>query len=208
MITLYGHGSRSAANILKIRAALAEGGVDYGYVVVDLAKGEQHKPDFVAINPHGKVPVLVDDGFALPESDAILWYVAEKYPSAKLLPAELQHRARVLQWCNFASTSLYSQSYDLYTHTTGAELANRSAFVAQRARGALDRALAVLEKRLSDREFVATDALTIADLAIAAVVHMLRTRSQIDSPAYPRVTAHHERVAQRPAWRKALADTP
>ncbi len=65
-------------------------------------------------NPHGKVPVLVDDDFALPESDAILWYLAEKYPAAALLPGDLRERARVRQWCDFACTSLYSSSYELY----------------------------------------------------------------------------------------------
>ena len=83
---LYGSSNTRSFNTLKIRFALAEVGAAYDFVPVDLAKGESHTAEFKSINPHGKVPVLVDGDFALPESDAILWYVAEKDPGAKLLP--------------------------------------------------------------------------------------------------------------------------
>jgi glutathione S-transferase len=208
MLTLYAHGNRSAANTLKIRAALAEAGAGYSYKVVDLAKGEQRNADFLAINPHGKVPALVDGDFALAESDAILWYVAEKLPKAGLLPEGAEGRARVLQWCDFASTSLYPASYDIHIHTAWAEPPNRSAWVAERAQTALERALRVLDKRLTGRSFVAADSLTIADYAIASVIHTIKSREQADLARYPNVTAHYERIASRPAWAKALSESP
>jgi glutathione S-transferase len=205
---LYGHARRTAANVLKIRAALSEAGVDYDYVVLDLAHGDQKRPEYLAINPHGKVPVLVDDDFVLPESDAILWYVAEKYPTAGLLPADPRGRARVLQWCDFASSGLYVWSYDHFTHTSQAEPANRSAWVAGRARAALDRALGVLEQRLAGRQFVASESLSIADFGVAAVILMLETRSELEPAAYPNIRTHYQRIAARPAWIEAVADTP
>src|SRR5438067_1465340 len=113
MIKLYGHVNRRSPNSLKLRVALAEIGVRYSYVPVNLAAGEQKEPGFLVLNPHGKIPVLLDDGFVLPESDAILWYLAEKHPEARLLPQPYgnllaaQDRARVLQWCDFASTGIY-----------------------------------------------------------------------------------------------------
>ena len=118
MLTVYGHATRTAANILKLRAVLAEAGADYQYKALDLANGEQHAPWYKAINPHGKVPVLLDEDFALPESDAILWYLAEKFPQLGLLPSDPKGRARVLQWCDFASASLYVASYEIHIHTT------------------------------------------------------------------------------------------
>jgi glutathione S-transferase len=208
MLTLYGHGNRTAANVLKIRLALAEAGVDYEFKVIDLANGQQHKPEYLAINPHGKVPVLVDGSFALPESDAILWYIAETYSGAKLLPGDVQGRARVLQWCDFASTSLYTASYEIFLNTSYGEPANRSEFIAGRARAALDRAMTVLDGRLEGRQFVAVDALSIADLGIAAVVHMLKTREQVQLEARPNVLSHYQRICQRPSWQKATSDTP
>jgi glutathione S-transferase len=208
MLTLYAHANRAAANTLKIRAALLEAGAEFRHQVVDLAKGEHRNAEFLAINPHGKVPVLVDGDFALPESDAILWYVAEKFPAAGLLPGGAEGRARVLQWCDFASTSLYPASYDIHIHTAWAEPANRSAWVAERAQTALERALRVLDKRLTDRPFVAADSLTIADLGIASVVHMIKSRDQADLARYPGVAGHYGRIAGRPSWTKALSDSP
>jgi glutathione S-transferase len=205
---LYGHVRRTAANILKIRAALSEVGVDYDYVVLDLAHGDQKRPEYLAINPHGKVPVLVDDDFVLPESDAILWYVAEKYPAAGLLPADARGRARALEWCDFASSGLYHWSYEHFTHTSQADPADRSTWVAGRARAALDRALGVLEQRLAGRQFVASESLGIADFGVAAVILMLETRSQVELTAYPNITAHYQRIAARPAWVRAVGDTP
>ncbi len=206
MLTLYGHANRNAANVLKIRAALAETGVEYSYVAIDLANGKQHEPSFKAINPHGKVPVLVDGDFALPESDAILWYVAETFPKAQLLPNDIQGRARVLQWCDFASASLYVASYEIYIHTSWAEPQNRSLFILDRSRASLERAMKVLEERVEGRAFVATDSFSIADYAVVSVLHMLHTREQVSAGAYPNVKAYFDTIAKRAAWQKAIAD--
>src|SRR5688572_12194738 len=110
-LKLYGPVNRLSPNTLKLRVALAELDAVYEYHPVDLAKGEQHAPEFLAINPHGKVPVLVEDDFILPESDAILFYVAERFAEhrrePRLLATGARERARTLQWCDFASTTLY-----------------------------------------------------------------------------------------------------
>src|SRR4051812_35154227 len=107
---LYGSLNSRSFNTLKIRAAFAEAGVAFDYIAVDIPKGDNKTPEFLAMNPHGKIPVLLDGDFALAESDAILWYVAERHPEARLLPpaGDLRGRARVQQWCAFASTALYS----------------------------------------------------------------------------------------------------
>src|SRR3982751_2005302 len=104
MIKLYGAVNTKSFNTLKLRFALAEIGVPYEFIPIDLAKGEARTADFMRINPHGKVPVLVDGDFALPESDAILWYLGEAYPDAKLLPrfdgsaGVTQRRAQILRF--------------------------------------------------------------------------------------------------------------
>jgi GST-like protein len=124
------------------------------------------------------------------------------------LPADARGRARVLEWCDFASSGLYVWSYEHFAHTSQAEPANRSTWVAGRARAALDRALGVLEQRLAGRQFVASESLSIADFGVAAVILMLETRSELEPAAYPNITVHHQRIGARPAWVKAVADTP
>ena len=122
-LKLFGSTNPRSFNTLKIRFALAEIGADYEFVPVDVGKGEGRKPEFLSVNPHGKIPVPLDGEFALPESDAILWYLGEKFPDAKLLrPADgsqeaLQARAQVLRFCDIASTTFYPAYSEWWTAT-------------------------------------------------------------------------------------------
>src|SRR6185369_7274797 len=171
MIKLYGHVNRKSPNTLKLRVALAEAGARYEYVVVNLDAGEQKRPEFLALNPHGKIPVLVDGAFVLPESDAILWYIAETFPEAKLLTAAAgaagaagaQARARVLQWCDFSSTGLYQAYLDLYIHTVKGAPDKRVSWIGEAAAQKMDRLMGVMDTVLGGRAHLAGD-FSIADL--------------------------------------------
>jgi GST-like protein len=215
MIKLYGHANRKSPNTFKLRVALAEAGAPYRYVAVDLAAGEHKKPEFLALNPHGKIPVLVDGGFVLAESDAILWYIGETFPDAKLVPraasgvgaaaaAEAnQARARVLQWCDFVSTGLYQAYVDLYIHTLPASAADkRIAWIAEAAAQKMDRLMGVMDGVLAGRAHLAGD-LSAADLSAAAVIQQIKARLTPDPTAgRAHISAWYERVTDRPAWRK------
>jgi glutathione S-transferase len=205
MLALHGHANRLSINTLKIRVALAEANAPYQYVTVDLAKGEQRRPEFLALNPHGKVPVLVDGDFVLPESDAILWYVAEAFPAARLLGPTPRDRARALEWCDFAATTLYPAYYEIYAHTLSNSPEKRIPAVAEAARQRLARGLAVLEQVLGRREFLA-GAFSIADIANAVVLRGMRERlpELYDAAAAPHTEAWYQRVTARPAWKTAL----
>lgn len=212
---LFGTVNRKSFNTLKLRFALAEAGADYQFVPVDLAKGEQKTAEFLALNPHGKVPVLRDGNFALPESDAILWYIAEKFPDAKLLPAAgagpsaAQSRARVLQWCAFASTALYPAYADFWTYALGAP-DKRLPWAAELAQQKLTRNLDLLEAVLGGRQYLAgPDAgnLSIADLSNASMVNTLKLKMPSDPfTGRPQLSAWFQRVTSRPAWARALDD--
>ncbi|HZT34507.1 MAG TPA: glutathione S-transferase N-terminal domain-containing protein, partial [Nitrososphaera sp.] len=78
----------------KVRIVLAEKGLQYEKVTIDITKGEQKKPEFLAINPYGKVPALQDDGVTLYESTIIMEYLNDKYPHPPLLPLDPGQRAR------------------------------------------------------------------------------------------------------------------
>jgi glutathione S-transferase len=205
MLKLYGHANKVSINTLKIRVALAETGAAYEYVTVDLASGEQRSGAFLAINPHGKVPVLVDGDFVLPESDAILWYVAESFPAARLLGTTPRDRARALEWCDFASTGLYPAYYDVHYHTLSAPPEKRLAAVAENARQRVARGLKVLEQVLGQREYLA-GAFSIADLGTAVVLRGMREKipDLYEAAAAPSTEAWYQRVTARPAWKAAL----
>jgi glutathione S-transferase len=211
-VRLYGSTNKKSYNTLKIRAALAEAGAAYELVPVDLDKNENKTPDFLALNPHGKVPVLVDGDFALPESNAILWYVAETHPDSGLVPpadgtsATRQARARIAQWIDFAQTTLYVGYADWWNHALGDEK-KRVPALAEGALSKIHRGLGVMETVLATRDHIATLAFSLADLANASVVFALKRRLPDDPLArYPRVRAWYDRMLARPSFAGAIAD--
>jgi glutathione S-transferase len=214
MIKLYGSVNTKSFNTLKLRFALAEIGVPYEFSPVDLAKGEARTPDFMRINPHGKVPVLVDGEFALPESDAILWYLGERYPDAKLLPrfdgsaGVLQTRAQVLRFLGIASTAIYPAYSDWWTATSSDDPSKRNPTAAEAALARVTRALGVLEKALATVEHL-VGAFSLADVAAASIIFSLKRRLPTDPLAgLERTRAWYERVTARRAWRAVTADGP
>jgi glutathione S-transferase len=211
-VKLYGSTNKRSFNTLKIRAALAEAGAAYELVPIDLDKNENKTPAFLAINPHGKIPVLVDGDFALPESNAILWYVAETHRDSGLVPASdgtptaRQARARIAQWIDFAQTTLYAAYADWWNHALGDE-AKRDPEVAEKALGKIHRGLGVMETVLATRDHIATPAFSLADLSNASMVFALKRRLPDDPLArYPRVRAWYDRMLARPSFASAIAD--
>jgi glutathione S-transferase len=212
MIKLYGSSNTKSFNTLKLRFALAEIGVPHEFSPVDLAKGESRTADFMRINPHGKVPVLVDGDFALPESDAILWYLGETYPDATLLPRfdgsarVTQTRAQILRFLGVASTAIYPAYSDWWNATSSDDPAKRNPAAADAALARVTRALGVLDKTLASGEHL-VGAFSLADIANASIIFSLKRRLPVDPlGAFERTRTWYERVTSRPAWRAAIAD--
>ena len=211
---LYGSTNKKSFNTLKIRAALAEAGATYEFVPVDLDKGENKTPEYLALNPHGKVPVLTDGDFALPESNAILWYVAEMHPASSLVPrndgspAAIQARARVAQWLDFAQTTLYAAYAEWWNKALGGDH-ERDPAAAAAALGRIHRGLAVMEAVLAARPYLATPAFSMADLSNASMVFALERRLP-DEPLskYERVRAWYDRLRVRPSFASSISSGP
>jgi glutathione S-transferase len=210
-VKLYGSTNKRSFNTLKIRAALAEAGAPYEFVPVDLDKGENKTPEFLAINPHGKIPVLTDGTFALPESNAILWYVAETHPDSGLAPpndglAAIRARARIAQWLDFAQTTLYAAYADWWNHALG-DAKERVPAVAEKALGRIHRALGVMDAALAARPYIATPDFSMADLSNASMAFALHRRLPDDPLAkVERVRAWYDRIRARPSFGSAIAD--
>ena len=213
MLTLYAHVNRRSPNTFKLRLALAEAGARFDYRAVDLDAGEQRRPEFLALNPHGKIPVLVDGDFVLAESDAILWYLGERFPEARLLPvagvagaagaAARQARARVLQWCAFSSTGLYQAYLDVYIHKVVGAPDKRVSWIGDAAAKKMERLMGVLDGVLARRDYLAGD-FSLADLAAAGVLQTVKARIP-DDPTAGRaaIAAWYARVSDRPSWQRA-----
>ena len=160
-------GTSSSGNCHKVRMVLDITGRPYAWREIDVMKDETRTPEFLKLNPNGKVPVVtLDDGSALAESGAILWYFGE---GTALIPEDPLQRARMLQWMFF----------EQYTHEPAIAVARFILrFLKQpghkRLPGLQQRgheALAVMEQHLATHPFFAGERLSLADLALFAYTH-------------------------------------
>lgn len=204
MITLYGFGKVIDKVIgetrdLRVRWALEETGLPYKIHGVDHSGGEHKGPVYSEKSYFNQIPTIDDDGFTLSESGAILLYLAEK--SGKLIPKDFEGRTRVTQWCFVALTTVEPplSEIQMIHNFFGAEKNQERLVFLNRWAG---RVLGGIEKRLTDREWIATDEFTVADILLTSVLREIR-KTDLMKP-FPRVLAYYDRTQSRPAWNRAL----
>lgn len=146
---------------------LEEVGVPYELTFIDFAKKEQKAPGYMKLNPNGRIPTIVDRGngdFAVFESGAILWYLAEKY--GRFLPADARARSEVLQWLMFQMAGIGPMmGQAMYFQRIASPNGHHEPFSIRRYVDESRRLLEVLDTRLTGREWLAADEYTIADMA-------------------------------------------
>ena len=184
-----------SGNGYKVRLLLTQLGHRFTLVEKDIAKGETRTPEFLALNPNGRIPVLeLDDGRHLSESDAILFYLAEGTP---FLPDERFARADVLRWMFFEQYSHepYIAVARAWLHVlTGRKYEPRE-LEAKMAGGY--QALDVMERHLSTRRFFVAERYTIADIALYAYTHVAH-EGDFHLERYPNVRTWLARVRSQP----------
>ena len=195
MLTVY--GMKASGNCYKVELLLEQLGRPYRWVEVDSAAGETRTPQYLAMNPNGKVPLLeVEPGRWLAESNAILCYLAEGSP---YWPSDPWPRALVLQWLFFEQYSHepYIAVARFICRWLAPDHPRRADLPRLHERGA--QALAVMEQHLATCSFFAGDAYTIADIALFAYTHAAADGG-FDLGAYPQVQAWLERVRAQPGF--------
>ncbi|MCK6452189.1 MAG: glutathione S-transferase family protein [Alphaproteobacteria bacterium] len=195
MLTL--HDNITSGNGYKCRLMLALKGTPYKRIEYDIDKAETRTPAFLgSVNPNGRIPVLeLEDGTCLPESNAILYYLAQ---GTDLWPSNQVDRARVLSWMCFEQ---YSHEPNIatvrywITHKVEMMPARKAAMPGKREQGYA--ALDVMEKHLSAKDWFAAGRYTIADIALYAYTHVAE-EGGFDLKPYPAVRAWISRVASKP----------
>jgi len=195
MIKIYG---KKKSRAIRCLWALEELEIPYEHVVIDQDAGDNRTPDYLALNPSGKVPTLAEDGFVLTESMAINLYLADKKPSA-LLPGTPQERAAVLQWTFWAVTEAeYHVTVIVREFRRGEGRIDQSR-VAD-ALAALGSTVNVLELHLQKSgDYIVGDRFTMADLNAASVLCYLGLLG-FDMEPHPLTNAWLKRCLARPAW--------
>ncbi|BES84538.1 glutathione S-transferase [Pectobacterium araliae] len=198
MIQLY---TDSSPNGFKITIALEELGLPYTLHHIHIDDGEHRQPEFLRLNPHGRIPVIKDDetGITLFESAAILLYLAEK--TGQLLPAEPKKRWATIQWLVFHAASV-GPIMGQWVHFELFAQERQPANI-ERYRRLTQDAFATLDARLAEHPYLAGDDYSIADIAHFGWTHIARI-IDFDFSAYRHLTDWHERVAARTAVRKGI----
>jgi GST-like protein len=199
MIDVY---TDATPNGLKVSIGLEEMGLDYNVHRIWLG-GEQLTPEFTALNPNNKIPVLVDDGLVVTESGAILLYLAEK--TGKFLPNDPKARIKAIEMVFFQMASLGPMLGQLFVFRGSWQ--NRAPEVSNRYFKEVSRIYAVLNKRLEGQHYMAGEEYTIADVAFLPWVRagsIVPLTPDLPLGANPNLAAWLDRVLARPAVQKGL----
>jgi len=181
MLKLYG-GARSRAAI--VQWYLEELGVPYEFIQLDMQAGEHQQPEFLAINPMGKVPAIVDGDFQLWESGAILWYLAQKHGQ---IPSSPEAQAKITQWILFGNATL-----------------GPGIFVEASRERETPKLLTPLNQILEQQPFLLGDDFGVADVAVGSVLAYIPMMLKLDLSQYPAVVDYIQRLSERTAFQKAI----
>jgi glutathione S-transferase len=197
---LYGcHNTRS----LRAVWALEECGADYDYAFVNLFRGEGRKPEILALNPAGKLPVLIDGDLTLTESGAIVAYIADRFPASGLIPEERKLHAETLRWIFFAVSELEQPSWTIAKHRFALPKERRAAAIEPTAAWEFDVAARLVDGALGECAFLVGERFTAADIF---VTHSLAwgVSTKLALPT-PRLEAYMKANLARPAAQRAVA---
>lgn len=191
----------------KITLFLEEAGLEYKLIPINIGKGDQFKPEFLSIAPNNRIPAIVDqapaDGgnpISIFESGAILQYLAEK--TGRFLPADLRGRTETVQWLHWQMGGLGPMAGQ--NHHFNQYAPEKIEYAIDRYVRETARLYGVLNKRLADREFIAGNEYTIADMASYPwIVSYPKQQQNLDD--FPHLKRWFNNIAERPATKRAYA---
>jgi len=197
-LKIYGLARTRAHRVLWMAHEL---GLEYEHVAIETGPGGARNPDYLAVNPNGRLPAIDDDGLILFESLAINLYLAKKYSAGRLYPASLEDEARAWQWSLWATNEIERGVNAWSFHAVRLPPRERDASIAAEAIQVLSPPFSVLDGALADRPHLLGGSFTVADLNVAAVASRALA---MDLAKWPRVDAWLRRCHDRPAAQAVL----
>jgi glutathione S-transferase len=177
-------------------------GLDYEHFPIEIGDAGARSPEFLAINPNGRLPFIDDNGFVLYESLAITLYLAKKHAYGRLYPETMEGEARVWQWSLWAITEV-DRGVNIWSlHAVRLPAAERNAALREEALKVLAAPFKVLDAVVARQPYLLGEDFTVADLNVAAVISRA---VDMDLAAVPNLKAWLLRCLERPAAREALA---
>jgi len=197
MITLYHYPDCPYSQ--KVRVVMAEKDLEYERVLVDLRKNEQRAPDFLKLNPYGKVPVLIDEDIVIYDSTIINEYLEDEYPSPNLMPEDSAGCARVRQLEDFCDNSFIPPTLIILAELARPQ-AERDAEKLRRFQGEIARVLAHLDAQLDGKPYLVGE-FSLADCAFAPRLMILPQLGVDVDPRLQNVGAWIGRLRERQSVR-------
>ena len=189
---------------IRARWTLQELDVPFEAVTVNMMKGEHRSPEYLAVNPAGKLPALVDGDLVLTESMAIVTYLAEKYPDKGLIPANLKERADFHKWIMFTATELEQPLWRIARNTNLYPEDKRQPSDIAMARQDFASMATVLNDHMNGRAFVVGETATVADFVLAYTVDWANEIMLLED--FPGLRDYMTRMYERPAAATRIAD--
>jgi glutathione S-transferase len=197
MLRIYGIARTRAFRAIWMAKEL---GLDYQHIPVETGAAGARKPDYLAINPNGRLPAIDDDGFILWESLAITLYLAKKHALGRLYPATPEGEAKAWQWSLWAVQEV-DRGVNIWSlHAVRLPPEERNSQLREEALKVVALPFRVLDGALADRDYLLGDAFTVADLNVAAVISRA---IEMDLSATPRLAGWLRSCLDRPAAREA-----
>ncbi len=194
-------GRRTSGNVMKPLWAAEELGIEYEQVDIGGRFGGNRDPQYLALNPMGLVPTLVDGELVLWESNAITRYLAEKFGQGSLWPTDRSRRAVADQWMDWQQTAIAPMMQPIFWGLVRTPAEERDE---ARIRAGIERGIelwGMLDRHLAERAFVAGDAFTMGDIPLGPQVHRWLSLVE-DRPSMPNLEAWYGRLTERPPFRK------
>lgn len=190
-------------NCRKVLAGFDLMGTKYESVKVDYFQGGHKQPEYLAINPNASIPALVDDGFVLWESNAILQYAADKGGVESAYPKDLRTRADINRWLLWEANQWFPSTYVYLVENVVKPIlkAQPDQAVLEAQRPTFDKLAGILEQRLAKQPWIAGDKVTIADIALAAPMH-LHPYQKLPLGGFPGLRGWMARVEALPCWKR------
>jgi glutathione S-transferase len=201
VLTIYGR--TNSVNVQKVLWCLAELGVPYTRIDAGLAHGKNNEPWYLALNPNGRIPLLVDGEFTLWESNTIVRYLAGKHGLGSLCPVSLETRALAERWMDWQLSTLVEPVSAVFQNLYRRKPSERDSqdAIEREARKA-NRALTILDAHLERHAFVAGSGFTMGDIPVGATAHRWLEIAGIERPPFAAVRAWRARLETRSGFRE------
>ncbi|MDL5033292.1 glutathione S-transferase N-terminal domain-containing protein [Pelomonas sp. APW6] len=196
-------GRATSINVRKVLWTLDEAGLAYRHEAWGEGELSLRSPEFLALNPLGMIPVLVDGDAVLRESNTLCRYVAARAGRQDLLPTEALARARVEQWMDWQATELNNAWRYAFMGLVRKSPAHQDAVLLAQGLQGWNAQMDVLEAQLQTTgAYAAGDAFTLADVVLGLSLERWRQTPQAARPSFPALEAYHARLCERPAFRR------